>query len=173
MWMTGTRINKMPNAYDDYQEFCKTTAVYPGKNTVLELCYLFLGLEGEYREWEESNDFDYKVAEYKHSEKEAGDVLWYAAMICSVLGFSFSKLIEEADTIPVDLYNTHEVMKKYVRDGKNPTEALWSRMRFIINDVWYYHHDLYKIMDINKAKLSERKDTGTLQGDGESVDERK
>lgn len=85
-------------SFNEYQDFTKTTAIYP-KNKALE--YLCLGLASEAGEVagklkkviRDHKGFDHDTD--KALLKEIGDVLWYCARIADELGGSLSEIAEE------------------------------------------------------------------------------
>ena len=84
--------------FNDYQDFAKSTAVYPnvGKNFI----YPTLGLAGEAGEVAEKIK---KIIRDQNSElndsnileirRELGDVLWYVAMISAELGIKLEDVV--------------------------------------------------------------------------------
>jgi len=77
--------------FAEYQSFCRTTAVYP-KETARE--YLVLGLCSEAGEVagkvkKQLRDGNVSVNDIL---SEVGDVLWYAAEICSLYGVSLESI---------------------------------------------------------------------------------
>jgi len=85
--------------FDEYQEFCKNTAVYPkiGKNFV----YPLIGLQGEVGEVSEKikklfRDDGGKLTDEKRLEigKELGDVMWYIAQLSTELGLKLSDVVK-------------------------------------------------------------------------------
>ena len=167
----------MKKLIEEYMEFCRTTAIYPGRGTEKEVIYLFLGLMGEYSEWINSVSINRQTFHRSYDPKEAGDVCWYVARLCDVLNLNTEELLtyglNKSDQNNLsELPNIHEVMKKYLRDGKDPTNALINQIKHFMSDINFYH-DLTSILKDNIKKLSERKQTGTLQGSGETVEERR
>lgn len=90
------QMELFPYTFKDYQEDCLDTAVYPEKYKVM---YPALGLTGEagevadkvkkiYRDHDGVIDDDRK----KEIAKEIGDVLWYAAALCSDLGINLESV---------------------------------------------------------------------------------
>lgn len=80
--------------FDDYQKISGETAIYPGKDSVLGLYYVALGL-GEAGEVQGKvkkilRDDDGVISDQKKIDiaKELGDLLWYVAQTCSEIGFS-------------------------------------------------------------------------------------
>ena len=153
---------------DKYQEFTKTTAIYPGANTGDngELFYLFCGLLGEEQEWYESN----------YDMKEAGDIFWYLSQLCSWKHYSLWQLFNEVEPKQYSKPNVHEAMKKYIRDDKNPWIPLWDYMKAVLGYVLYrYNYSvnnppleeaIKQIIMINTDKLTDRKNRDVLKGDG-------
>ena len=121
--MTDPTINcatedESSNAFDDYQKFTRTTAVYPGSGDggYGAISYCTLGLVGESGEiaekikkrfrlgnvdaFEPGSVVDYKGTGVSFEEfreemkKEIGDVLWYCAGLASELGFDLSDVAE-------------------------------------------------------------------------------
>lgn len=81
-----------PYTFNDYQEDCLKTAVYPDEYKVI---YTTLGLSGEAGEVADKVKKIYRddngvISEEKKKEiaKEIGDVLYYCAALCSDLGIS-------------------------------------------------------------------------------------
>ena len=79
--------------FDIYQEFAKTTAVFP-RETALQ--YLALGLTGE--AGEVANKLKKRIRGDEHYAsnqevaKELGDILWYVAVLADELGVSLSEI---------------------------------------------------------------------------------
>lgn len=86
--------NFIPFDVDEYQEWTKTTAVYPPEKA---LDYLTLGLNSE------SGEIAGKVKKIIRDEtdlsleiiSEIGDCLWYIAQLASFFGIPLSKVFEE------------------------------------------------------------------------------
>ena len=80
--------------FDEYQEFAKTTAIYPDNAKVV---YPTLGLSGEAGEVAEKvkknirkskfGSFEFYGNELDDIAKELGDVLWYISAIASDIGY--------------------------------------------------------------------------------------
>lgn len=94
----ATRIYSS-DSLNDYQEFTKTTAIYP-KNKALE--YLCLGLASE--AGEVAGKLKKVIRDHKgftdHEAdqallKEVGDVLWYCARIVDELGGDFAQVAQD------------------------------------------------------------------------------
>ena len=85
--------------FEEYQSFCKTTAIYP---TNTQLMYPALGLTGEAGEvankikklvrdgvpadWRNSTEFKEQIA------AELGDVLWYLSALATDLDMSLGRI---------------------------------------------------------------------------------
>mgnify|MGYP001618562872 FL=1 len=85
--------------FDEYQKFCKSTAVYPkiGESFV----YPLIGLQGEVGEVSEKikklfRDDKGKLTDEKKTEiaKELGDVMWYIAQLSTELGLKLSDVAQ-------------------------------------------------------------------------------
>ena len=80
--------------FDEYQEFAKTTAIYPDNAKVV---YPTLGLSGEAGEVAEKvkknirkskfGSFEFYGNELDDIAKELGDVLWYVSALASDIGY--------------------------------------------------------------------------------------
>ena len=96
--------------FDRYQEFTRTTAIYPGNGTGSPeaLTYCILGLGGESGELQEKfkklirgGGFNALVqlaraadsTDQRALAKEAGDVIWYVARLLDELGMKFSEVM--------------------------------------------------------------------------------
>ena len=94
--MNDETLYKIRWAFDQYQLFAKSTAVYPKKNYISGLTYTVLGLVGETGEIVEKvkkaiRDSEGIINEDTRSaiRSEIGDVLWYLSQLSQELGFSF------------------------------------------------------------------------------------
>jgi len=84
----------MIRTFDEYQEFAKTTAIYPDNAKVV---YPTLGLSGEAGEVAEKvkknirmskfGTFEFYGNELDEIAKELGDVLWYVSALASDIGY--------------------------------------------------------------------------------------
>ena len=162
--------SEVVNLLTKYQEFTKTTAIYPdvGKKTDRELFYLFCGLLGEEQEWFDSN----------YSIKEAGDVFWYLSQLCTYFNTSLVQLFSNLTLKQTPKPNIHEYMKKHIRDSKDITTPMLDTMSSILGYVLYMYHysvnnpplvDTIKLIIMqNVDKLTDRKNRSVLQGDGDN-----
>jgi len=79
--------------FDEYQAFCRTTAVYPAEHA---LDYLIHGLTSEAGEVAGKRKKHLRGDAPDDAKEqivaEIGDVLWYVAEIASVLGFSLEEV---------------------------------------------------------------------------------
>lgn len=87
--------------FNDYQEKAMSTAIYPGKGTMIGLAYTSLGL-GEVGEVQGKvkkiirDDAGYISEDKKNDiKKELGDILWYVAAMCEELELSMSEVAEQ------------------------------------------------------------------------------
>lgn len=86
--------------FKDYQEAAMSTAIYPGKGTIIGLAYTALGL-GESGEVQGKvkkiiRDEGNVISDEKKKEigKELGDQLWYIAAMASELGLNLQEIAE-------------------------------------------------------------------------------
>lgn len=80
----------------DYQEFTKTTALYPKKHAD---SYLSLGLSAEAGEvadlYAKYFRGDYTKSSFiEKLKKELGDIQWFISQICNEEGFTMDELLE-------------------------------------------------------------------------------
>jgi NTP pyrophosphatase (non-canonical NTP hydrolase) len=92
----------MPDLYEQYAEFCESTAIYPdaGERNSLEGMYLALGLAGEAGEVGNNLKKYYRDSmmtkeKWEASQKELGDVLWYLTNLCTYFDTSIPELMVE------------------------------------------------------------------------------
>lgn len=150
----------------EYKQFCKSTAIYPeaGTGSEKEVLYLSLGLFGEYKEWLSSGTLG------SDEKKEASDVCWYIMRLCDIFYWDYSHVF--CNTIKYNLdSNIFEALKKFIRDKKDIKSILYIECMDKIAHIREYH-DINELLKLNMKKLTERKNTGTLQGDGETIEER-
>lgn len=86
---------------NEYQVGTGTTAIYPGKGTIVGLMYAALGL-GESGEVQGKvkkvlRDSDGVVTEEARAKivSELGDLLWYVGQMCSELGVTMGEVAQE------------------------------------------------------------------------------
>ncbi len=149
----------------DYQTESRMTALYPDRDN--NLWYPTLGLIGEFHEWKLTQDPVNLV-------KEAGDVAWYCAQICSELGERLETAIAAAMVEPqesVVLMTLAESVKKWHRDGA----AAAKREKILACVGWIWQQVLARdteaetiaILAANIQKLRDRQQRGVLQGSGD------
>lgn len=84
----------------DYQEWTKTTAIYPdaGKKNTQELMYCAIGLSSETGELANFVKKIYRDGDSPELrdlvQKELGDIIWYAARMADALGVELQDMIE-------------------------------------------------------------------------------
>lgn len=86
----------MEMTLNEYQETAMSTAIYPNDGKVNYLALAICGEAGELADKVKKILRD-KDGEYKEVDKlalalELGDILWYAANLSSVLGYSLSEI---------------------------------------------------------------------------------
>jgi len=108
--------------FDEYQEFAKTTAIYPYNAKVV---YPTLGLSGEAGEVAEKvkknirksnfGFFDFYDNELDDIAKELGDVLWYVSALASDIGYS----LEDIAQINMEKLKSRQERNKIEGEGDN------------------------------------------------------
>jgi hypothetical protein len=161
----SNRFFGVPMQLTDYQTASRTTALYPdlGRN----LWYPALGLIGEFHEWHMASD-------EMNRRKEAGDVAWYCAQLCSEL----KEPLEAAISKPLETENPAVVMltlaenvKKWHRDGGNDAK----RQQILAAVGWIWQKAVEQqtqdqtaaLLQGNMDKLLDRAQRGVLQGSGD------
>ena len=84
--------NKSLITAHEYQEKCKTTAIYPKKDAI---AYLSLGLVSEAGEVAGKVKKHIRDGTESNVASEIGDVLWYCAMLANELGVNLGKIMED------------------------------------------------------------------------------
>jgi NTP pyrophosphatase (non-canonical NTP hydrolase) len=101
--------------FNEYQDFVKTTKVYPKEHSIV---YPALGLSGE------SGEIAEKIKKWLRGDrllpkeeliKEVGDVLWYCASLADDLGVTF----EEVAQINVEKLSSRKDRGVLKGDGDN------------------------------------------------------
>ena len=77
---------------NEYQEKCKSTAIYPKKDAI---SYLSLGLVSEAGEVAGKVKKHIRDGTESNVASEIGDVLWYCAMLANELGANLGKIMED------------------------------------------------------------------------------
>lgn len=173
--------------YDEYQAFTDTTAVYPSENTEK---YLYLGLIGEAGEVANKVKKFYR-GDYDASKlsktviEELGDCLWYVAQLCTHYRLRLSEIafqdsvLDQDKNASLDDYvyllialgtkagtvsiNTNDLFYTSVRQTLGMViEAISNITEILIGGT------LEEVIRANRAKLTQRKNEGTLQGDGDN-----
>lgn len=90
-----SRLFEVTMTFDEYQEFTKTTAIYPRE---MALAYLGLGLTGEAGEVANKIKKLYRdgwddIEKLREMSKELGDVLWYVSELAAHLGMSLDQIV--------------------------------------------------------------------------------
>ena len=84
--------NKSLISAHEYQEKCKSTAIYPKKDAI---AYLSLGLVSEAGEVAGKVKKNIRDGTESNVASEIGDVLWYCAMLANELGVTLGKIMEK------------------------------------------------------------------------------
>ena len=84
--------NKSLISAHEYQEKCKTTAIYPKKDAI---AYLSLGLVSEAGEVAGKVKKQIRDGTESNIASEIGDVLWYCAMLANELNVNLGKIMED------------------------------------------------------------------------------
>jgi len=84
--------NKSLITAHEYQESCRTTAIYPKKDAI---AYLSLGLVSEAGEVAGKVKKQIRDGTESNIAFEIGDVLWYCAMLSSELNVNLGKIMED------------------------------------------------------------------------------
>jgi hypothetical protein len=159
----------------DFVYATDSTAVYPeaGTGSVMELCYVALGLAGELGEAVEVSDRPELV------KAELADALWYVARgirALQVHGYPFAEVCPDnaknVEAAPLLVANT---TKKLLRDGlgrdkldalavlyRNSLDALYQMIRELEMG------DFEDLLSELVLKLNSRKDRGVLHGSGDN-----
>ncbi len=175
----------------EYQYSARLTAVYPPNQN-----YPAFGLGGEWGELGEKL-LDAAVLNLEGAAeivKEAGDVLWYVANLCSDLDVEMESLAEAGpdadfskfvDSNAVEPYlagcgrvgKVLESVKKAIRDDGGVitpvrkatiVEALTQLMRHLVGVLDCFNASLNLVAERNIAKLRDRQQRGVLQGEGDN-----
>ena len=155
----------------EYYNIIEKTAKYPQVVNDYGKSYTIDGILDELDELSEATTREQAIS-------ESGDVMWYIAATCKELGLSLEELITDRQkhtkVSPIKLLG---IKKKYHRDGKPINlEVVSNILKMILDDLILDAQDaditLEEILETNYNKLIERHATGTIQGDGESVEER-
>lgn len=86
---------------DEYQVGTGTTAIYPGRGTIIGLMYAALGLgesgevQGKVKKILRDSDGVLTDEARDKIKAELGDLLWYVGQMCSELGVSMGNVARE------------------------------------------------------------------------------
>ncbi|MBE9030387.1 hypothetical protein IQ266_11655 [filamentous cyanobacterium LEGE 11480] len=148
-----------------YQTASRQTALYPDRDS--NLWYPTLGLIGEFQEW--------KLATGDDKPKEAGDVAWYCAQICSELKTDIDTALTHTNP---DLSEAEILMllaegvKKWHRDGGDDTKR--TNILTAVGCIWttaVQQATIAQTTDLLQAnidKLRDRQARGVLHGSGDN-----
>lgn len=172
----------------EYKQIIHETAIYPKSTDDFGKCYTLFGLLGEASELMISTF----LMNRKEIVKESGDVLWYITAMCKEFDIIFELLFEndfvnrleqDNENVQITIGSVTEDLKKYYRDGKalDLTKISLFLLQYIelIRNVIDHYNDynqhnpitMEEVMETNYNKLIKRRQTGTLQGDGDNREE--
>jgi hypothetical protein len=182
----------MHKAFEEYQLFTKTTAVYPEKHSQP---YLSLGMcdeSGELLEKIEWLSTHNQASNRKAILAEAGDVMWYIARFSEHEGICLGYLYDHrvyngvatlqgaAVELSINVAAVAGRVKKRMRDGEGWTleqheavklkiiEALKNAVGSIECIARALDKTLVDVMLDNQNKLSDRRERGVIKGDGDN-----
>lgn len=151
----------------DYQTQSRTTALYPDRDR--NLWYPMLGLVGEVAE--------FLNAAETQKLKEAGDVAWYCAQLCSEAELALETVVKaDRPSDPIDLLSQlgilSECIKKLYRDRQGIVqEGDRTILTQCLNPIWHTcipEADQTQILTQNIEKLLSRQKRGVLGGSGDN-----
>lgn len=162
--------------FNEYIPYAKKTITYDSYEKLLFCCTT--GLLGEFTEFAEHIE--------KRSSKpliisEAGDILWYTAILVDALGISIdTNTVSTYYTLPNCGYKTigniQEILKKAVRTHDwIPTEIQKDQLTLLFSDIvygiqkfcWGYGYNISDVLQQNIEKLADRKERGVIHGGGD------
>lgn len=168
----------------EYQQKANETAIYEER-----IVYPTFGLSGEIGEFYE------KVLIQSHLEneciKEAGDVCWYIAALCTDFGWNMQELdkvtliksledskLKYLDKVIIASSKISEIVKKSLRDTnkiikEDKKEEIKIFLSYILRNLKNYmkfsfNVSLEKILVTNIEKLTSRKERNLIQGSGDN-----
>lgn len=159
--------------YQEYSEIISKTAIYPKEVKNFGVAYCFLGIYDELHEYHEK----VRDGDIEGAKKEKGDVFWYIAALCNELDISFTILMERYKSETKkglveypNFYYGH--IKKFYRDNKqiDRNHIMTSFMLPILERLLEDETDesIASILQQNYDKLIKRRETNTIQGDGDN-----
>ena len=158
--------------FNEYQNIARETAIYPGKGGVGEgdltgLTYTILGLIGEAAEMKENN-----------TTSEQGDNAWYFSQITYELEIPLSFIVHRKKKGEFGSYigaigQLANVYKKVFRDdGGVLTQKRRDKIVDILVDAFHLFllqvDDIEEVFESNVDKLSGRKSSGKIKGEGDN-----
>jgi len=172
----------------DYKEIIGKTAIYPTKVDNFGLAYSWLGLIEESEEAREAFELyvqDKRPSLKKALIKEVGDVCWYVTNIVVLENLDIEKVFAPINKNPdgySKYFNTKSIeryagnIKKLYRDNKEVdkdelTDVLNKHINIIMKSTQLYGLKLSEILETNYNKLIKRRETNTIQGDGDNREE--
>ena len=161
--------------YNEYQELTKTTDVRNATATVnLRLMCSICGILEELEELEDKA-WDLSINEVSNDLdilSECSDVLWYIASIGIETGITMEELRLRELPVNNKFTNPAKILKKTYRDfnGNMPDmykQQLWDYLAFTLQCILPTYADVEQAMIYNINKLQDRKNRGTIRGEGD------
>lgn len=164
-----------------YKGIIQKTVIFPSTVDNFGIAYSWLGLIEESDEARVAFD---KFRQDPTNEdaknafiKEIGDVCWYAASICNIVGLDEEEVFLPRTDLK-SLSGSKSIIaycgniKKFYRDDKQiDKEELTKVLTLLINGIMLavnqYGITLDEVLEVNYNKLMNRKKKGTIQGDGD------
>lgn len=161
--------------FDEYQEACRATAIYPKE---LESEYLAMGLISEIGELagKIKKQIRDDVNLTKQIHDEAGDICWYSAMLCNSKSVSMGHMVEASrDWFTGFQYSWNRIAKMTKCAGdmlaklKEPNFTHLQDVLFELRHLLHLHGTtLEAVCEANIAKLQSRQERGKLGGSGDN-----
>ena len=173
----------MQNQLNEYQQKSREFAKYPatlGSN----IWYPALGAIDEFGELEEAvNGYKHRFSGLTKSEeiskdvlKEAGDVFWYLAQICTESGLEFQEVISDRIAARKPIPELAGVVKKIYRDrGGIPDNNDLLKIGRCVTGLFFetehilhsFGFNVWQALEVNLEKLQDRSNRGVLHGSGD------
>lgn len=164
-----------------YKGIIQETAIFPSTVDNFGLAYSWLGIV------EESDEARVAFDEFRKDPtnldaknafiKELGDVCWYTASICNIVGLDEEEVFLPRTDLKSLSGNKSIIaycgnIKKFYRDNKQiDKEELTGILNILINGIMLavnqYGITLDEVLEVNYNKLMDRKKRGTIKGSGD------
>lgn len=167
--------------FKEYQKLAFTTCQESSKN----MEYAVLGLQSEIGELFEKIELN---ADNKEIIKEAGDIPWYVALICTLNDIELEDIAEVAkekafgvikhyhyssmNKMIIESSNLCGIWKKQIRDGKHNISDIYCKLTSILAELFEVcktlGFNIENVLQINIEKLFDRKKRGVISGSGDN-----